>query len=211
MSSDQPINPPVSPDHIAAGPETAPTRWHIVVGVLGLVYGAAGVLLHLGSIVMSFFSKQFFKMAGLGEIETPRMMVITALIQSSILLVLGGFLIVGSAMILARRPLGATLLRFWAGARIAMVVVGIGLGILTLKPQLEFQSQIIEAQKELVRDRGGDPSKIPSPDPKSQEMQARIMMAVFSVVLVAFPLFVGILLTSRRKKAEIEAWREISR
>ena len=37
------------------------------------------------------------------------------------------------------------------------------------------------------------------------------MMAVFSVVLVAFPLFVGILLTSRRKKAEIEAWREISR
>lgn len=211
MSSDQPVIPPVSPEPSAVAPDSAPTRWHIVVGVLGLVYGAAGVLLHLGSIVMSFFSKQFFKMAGLGEIETPRLMVITALIQSSILLVLGCFLIVGSAMILARRPLGASLLRFWAGARIAMVVVGIGLGILTLKPQLEFQTRIFEAQKELVRDRGGDPNKIPTPDPKSQEMQARIMMGVFSVVLVAFPLFVGILLTNRRKKADIEAWGELSR
>lgn len=99
-------------------------------------------------------------------------------------------------------------MRFWAGARIAFLVIGLGVGLATIKPQIEFQNRVLEAQREIVKERGGDPNQIPIPDAATQEKRARIMAVSIAVIMTAFPLFVGFLLTSRKKKDEIAGWAE---
>lgn len=202
--------PPVTTEAPPAALEGGP-RWHVIVGVLGLLYGLGGVLLHLGFLASVLFWKTMMSMAGLGDIEMPRVLVWSGLAQSAVLLVLGVMLAVGSAMLLARRPVGASIMRFWAGARLAMVLVGLVVGVVLTQPQLDFQLEMAERQRSLILERGGDPSLVPTPDRAQAERQVRWTTGGMALVVAAFPLFVGVLLTNRRKREEIEAWRLIDR
>lgn len=193
-----------------AGPDGAESargfRWHLIVGGLGLVYGVAGILMHGLTIVGLLLWKPLMGMAGLGEVSMPQALYLHGLFQSGLLLLLGVVLVIGSSLLLLRRPRGAALLRFWAGTRLLMVVVGVVLGIVFMRPQIDFQVDMAERQRDLIAERGGDPSAVPVPNRDSMERQVRWTTAGMSIVLAAFPLFVGIVLTSRRKRDEIAEW-----
>jgi hypothetical protein len=197
-------------DATASQAESGP-RWHVVVGTLGLVYALGGILMHLFFLASVFFWKAMMSMAGLGDIEMPRVLVLSGLFQSAILLVLGVVLGIGSALVLARRPRGAALLRFWAGARLVMVLLSLVVGVVLTRPQVDFQLEMAERQRDLILERGGDPALVPVPERAQLERQVRWTTGGMALVVAAFPLFVGVLLTSRRKREEIEAWRLIDR
>lgn len=202
--------PPQTSEAIPPSSDRGP-RWHVVVGALGLVYAFGGILMHLGFLASVLFWRTMMSMAGLGDIEMPRVLMVSGVVQSAILLVLGVVLGIGSALVLARRPRGASLLRFWAGARLVMILVGLVVGVVLTRPQIDFQLEMAERQRDLVLERGGDPAMVPVPDRAQLERQVRWTTGGMTLILAAFPIFVGVLLTSRRKREDIEAWRLIDR
>lgn len=202
--------PPQISDAIAPQPDRGP-RWHVLVGALGLVYAVGGVLMHLAFLGSVVFWRTMMSMAGLGDVEMPRVLMLSGIAQSAALLVLGVVLGIGSALVLARRPRGASIMRFWAGARLVMILVGLVVGVLLTRPQIDFQLGLAERQRDLVLERGGDPALVPVPERAQLERQVRWTTGGMALLLAAFPIFVGVLLTSRRKRDEIDAWRLIDR
>ncbi|MDZ4753367.1 MAG: hypothetical protein SGJ11_02595 [Phycisphaerae bacterium] len=185
-------------------------RWHIVVGVLGLLYGVGGMLLWLFMAASAILWKPMMKLAGVGDVEPPPGMLPMGALALGLVIV-GGLLVIGSAMVLAQRPRGLTLLRAWAFSRLVLVAIGLALGIATMAGQVDFEIRFNEAMRDKVRADGGDASRIPDVDRESAEQKARYMTLGFAVVLSAFPIFIAILTTSRRKIEEVETWHEILR
>lgn len=186
-------------------------RWNIVVGVLGLLYAAGGLLMHLGALASTFFLEQMLAMGGMRDVVMPPVLRWAGAGQSCVLLVAGLLLGIGSALLIMRRPRGAAYMKAWVAIRIVMLVVGLVIGFALLKPNLDFQLSMAEAQARLLRERGTPEERIPKVDAAEAESQARIWMAAMTVIPAAFPLFVGLLLTSRKKKAEIESWNLLIR
>ncbi|MFO0829013.1 MAG: hypothetical protein U0572_12810 [Phycisphaerales bacterium] len=186
-------------------------RWRVIVGVLGLVYGVCGTLMWLLATVSSLFWKQFMAMAGMGNLEMPAPLFWNGIVSSFILLVLGLMLALGSGLLIARRPRGATLMRTWAALRILMVVVGLVAGFLTMPMQVDFQMTIVEAQRDMLRQRNVPEDQWPKADRAKAEAWIRYSMGGMAVLFAAFPLFVGLVLTSRAKKDEIESWASLPR
>jgi hypothetical protein len=205
MTTDAPtsiVPPPV---------DAAPVRWHLIVGILGILYGLLGGFAHLALLGSVFFYNSLLEMSGMRDVRFPMSLMVTAVLQSGILLILAVILAVGSVLVLMRRPRGASLMRLWAGARVFMVLVGVAAGFLQMPAQVDFQVQVAEAQRSMLRDRNVPEDRLPPAD--RETVQTRFLWTTIGigVVTLAFPIFVGVLFTNRKKLDEVESWKLIER
>jgi hypothetical protein len=109
-----------------------------------------------------------------------------------------------------RRRSSRPLLAVWAATRLAMLVVGALLGVLTMPTQLDYQVAMNESVREMLRERNMSQADIdrsaPVVKPEDLAGRQRLVTIGMNVPLAAFPIFIGLLSTSRKKREEFDAF-----
>jgi hypothetical protein len=117
----------------------------------------------------------------------------------------GLVLLFGAINLLRRRPSGVRLLKTWAMLRIVLLVVGIGMAIVMLPANIEFQRAMIEASNERMRE-SGRPDMVQEFDEDKQWTQTVISSGVWTAVLAVYPVFIVFFLSRKKIDQEIEQW-----
>lgn len=205
----QPQVPPTSP--FEAYPDDgarANQSWPLVFGGISLAIGVFGMCLQ-GLMGASVFANGWM-MSNMGMQTTPPPAVIvwSAGAQALILVPLGVLLVAGATMLLLRRPLGARLVLAWAVARLVMVVVGLAVGVLTIKPQAEWAVTLVAEMRDGFRKQGMKEEQLPPLiDQAKAESDGVRNIAIASIAFSVWPAAMILLLTRPKAKADIEAWR----
>jgi hypothetical protein len=185
------------------------SRWPVIFGVLSAVYGLFGMCLQGFGAIGSLFSEQLVKMSGFEMPPMPAAMKWAGFAQASVLFVLGIVLIVGSLMLTQRKALGAKLVGVWAVARLVMVVAGLGLGLATLRPNVDYQIESAALMREQMQARPDIPANAipPIPDREDAEASAIRMLVVFTLVFSVWPIAMLFVLTRGHVRADVESWK----
>lgn len=206
--------PPPAADPFAAYPDDLAarrSRWPVVFGAISLVIAVCGFCMQGVGAVGAVFNQQMMAMAGLEVSPPPRIVQVVGGAQASVLAILGIILVVGSVQLMRRRPAGARLVLAWAVARLVMVVVGLGLAVLTLKPQVEWQVAMTGEIRESLRAKGMKEEQLPPlQDTAAVERQSILMLAIASGAFAIWPFTMALVLTGRRSRAEIAQWSQPS-
>ncbi|MBI1304159.1 MAG: hypothetical protein GC172_10285 [Phycisphaera sp.] len=185
------------------------SRWPVIFGVLSAVYGLFGMCLQGFGAIGSLFSEQLVSMSGFEMPPMPAAMKWAGFAQASVLFVLGVLLIIGSLMLTQRKALGARLVGAWAVARLVMVVVGLGLGLATLRPNVDYQIESAVLMREQMQARPDIPANAipPIPDREDAEASAIRMLVVFTLVFSVWPIAMLFVLTRGHVRADVESWK----
>lgn len=185
------------------------SRWRIVFASLSLVVGVMGFCMQGIGSAMVVFGDRASAAAGFTVPPAPPVVLWITVVQFAVLTVLGVMLIAGAAMLLRRDPRGRTLVLAWAVARLVMVVVGLGAAALTLKPQVEWQTEIVASVREQMRSQPGvrEDQLPPIPDRAAAEAQALRGIGVASLFFATWPFVMAIVLTRPFVKDDIDSWR----
>jgi len=216
MDNELPPIPPTEPtaDPFAPYPDDLAarrSRWSIVFGSISLVYGVLGTCLQGAGAGMSVASDKIMKMSGMEVSPAPTVVQVVGGVQAGVLVILGIVLITGSAMTLLRKPLGVTLMRFWAYARLVMVIVGLVAGIVTLKPQVEWQITMTSEMRESLRNKGIKEEQLPPiPEREATEQRALWAIAGASLAFAIWPFVIAIALSRANVRADQAAWGQSS-
>jgi hypothetical protein len=212
-TSAMPPAPPAA-DPFAAYPDDLAarrSRWPVVFGAISLVVAVCGFCVQGFGAVGSLFTQRMMALGGLEVSPPPRIVQYVGGAQAAVLAILGIVLVVGSVQLMRRRAAGARLVLTWAIARLVMVVVGLGLGLLVMRPQVEWQAVMTGEIRESLRAKGMKEEQLPPlQDEEALRRQAMIGLAVASAAFSAWPFAMAIVLTSRRSRAEIAAWSQPS-
>lgn len=148
--------------------------------------------------------------AGFTVPPPPSTVVWLTSVQFVILAVLGVMLIVGAAMLLRRNPLGRKLVLAWAIARLVMVVVGLGIAVVTLKPQVDWQTEMVASMREQMRKNPSikEDQLPPIPERAAAESQALRGIGIASIFFATWPFVMAIVLTRPFVRREVESWSE---
>ncbi len=202
--------PPPAADPFAAYPDDLAarrSRWPVVFGAISLVIAVCGFCVQGFGALGAVFNQQMMAMAGLEVSPPPRIVQVVGGVQAAILATLGIVLVIGSVQLMRRRPAGARLVLAWAVARLVMVVVGLGLAVLTLKPQVEWQVTMTGEIRESLRAKGMKEEQLPPlQDAAAIERQSIWMLAGASGAFAIWPFTMALVLTGRRSRAEIAQW-----
>lgn len=184
-------------------------RWRIVFCSLSLVVAVMGVLMQGIGAGMVLFGHRIWAATGFTLPEPPPIVAWTAIGQFVVLALLGVLLLVGSAMLLRRNPTGRKLVLGWVVARLVMAFVGIGIGVATIKPQVDWQIEIVAAVRESMRSQPGarEDQLPPIPERGQAEGAAMRSLGVATLFFVTWPFVMGIVLTRPFVKDEVEGWR----
>lgn len=184
-------------------------RWRIVFCSLSLVVAVMGVLMQGMGAAMVMFGHRVWSAAGFKLPEPPPILAWMAVGQFVVLAVLGVVLLVGAAMLLRRNPAGRKLVLGWAVARLVMAMIGIGIGLATIKPQIEWQTEIVAAVRESMRAQpGANESALPPlPERAEAEAAATRTLGVATLFFVTWPFVMAIVLTRPFVKEDIDEWR----
>ncbi len=212
QDSSSPQTQPPAMDPYAAYPDdraARQSRWPVIFGVLSAVYGLFGMCLQGFGAIGSLFSEQMMKLSGFEMPPMPAAMKWAGFAQSSVLFVLGIVLIIGSLMLTQRKALGAKLVGIWAAARLVLVVAGLGLGLATLRPNVDYQIESAALMREQMQARSDIPANaIPAiPDRAAAEASAIRMLVVFTLVFSIWPIAMLFVLTRGHVRADIESWK----
>ncbi|MFM1824212.1 MAG: hypothetical protein RI967_2478 [Planctomycetota bacterium] len=210
--SEMSATPPAPPaaDPFAAYPDDLAarrSRWPIVFGAISLVIAVCGFCVQGFGALGAVFNQQMMAMAGLEVSPPPRIVQVVGGAQAAVLAILGIVLVIGSVQLMRRRPAGARLVLAWAVARLVMVVVGLGLAVLTLKPQVEWQVTMTGEIRDSLRAKGMKEEQLPPlQDAAAIERQSIVMLAIASGAFAIWPFTMALVLTGRRSRAEIAQW-----
>ncbi len=204
------IPPTAQPDPFAAYPDEGAARrpaWPLIFGGLSLVIGVFGMCLQSLMLFSMFFNSMMMGMAGMETTPPPAILKWAGGAQSAIMLPLGILLIVGAAMLLLRKPLGAKLIRIWVVARLAMVVVGLVVGIAVMRPHAQWSVTLTAELRDEFRKKEMKEEQLPPLLDEEKAMGDGIRkVAIFSVAFAVWPFVMAWVLSRPRSKADIEAW-----
>lgn len=184
--------------------EEIPSKWPTVLGVISLIYGMGGLVCWLGYSVSVFFSEALMKMGGM-DVSTPLSIKIWGVVLGAVSMGLGIVLLVGAANLLRRNRSGPSLLRKWVILRLLLILIGFVVGMLTAPAGIQMQRSMLEAQNEALREAG----RPEQPEKSDDELwrTALVQSAIFSGILVIYPVFLGFYLSRKKIIAEVERWR----
>lgn len=184
-------------------------RWRIVFCSLSLVVAVMGILMQGIGAAMVLFGHRFWSASGFTIPAPPPVVAWAAAGQFVVLAALGVVLLVGATMLLRRNPTGYKLVMGWAVARLVMAMIGIGIGLMTIKPQAEWQTEIIVSVREGMRAQPGvNESQLPPiPERGQAEAAAVRSLGVATLFFVTWPFVMAIVLTRPFVREEIGAWR----
>lgn len=200
--TDQTPTPPTE-----AGPlldELPPSRWPTVFGVISIIYAIGGLAcftlqgVWLG--VMDFIPEMY---RGGVNMPTPLRLTLLALVLP--ILVLGIMLLTGGIGLLRRKRSAVGLLKKWVILRIAMLLIGVVVTVLTAPAQIQMQKQVYDFQVKMM-----EQAKRTPPPPKSDDqiwhgilLQTGIVMGLMAV----YPFTLGMFLSRKKIDAEVAEWR----
>lgn len=181
-----------------------PARWPTTLGVISLIYGIGGLLCASGYVGSTFFSEALMKLSGI-EVTMPMSLKLQAAAFGVAAFVLGIIMIIGATALLRRRPSGVSLLKFWAVARLTVLVVGLVAGVLTAPAQIQMQRQIIEGRNEIFRQNDME-SRVKEPDDREIWQKLMLQVSIMTAIFALYPAFLGVHLSRRKVAEEVEQW-----
>jgi hypothetical protein len=191
------------PDDLAARRATWPTAF----GIVSLVVGVLGMCMQGAAVGMSLGGDKIMGLAGMSISPAPRIVQIVGGTQAIICTLLGVMLIIGSRLLIMRKPLGAQLVKWWAITRLIMVVFGLGAVVFTLRAQVEWQITMSSEIREFARGKGIKEADLPPiADRELLEKQAMWGVGIASVGFSVWPFVMAIVLTGRKGREDIAAW-----
>ena len=201
-------SPPTSPfEAYPDGPVPEYQSWPMIFGGISLAIGVFGLCMQ-GMMGVSVFANEWMMgNMGMRTSPPPEVMKWSAGIQAAIMVPLGIVLIAGASMMLVRRPLGAKLVLWWAVARLIMVVVGLVLGVYTIKPQAEWSVTLVAEMRDSLRANGMKEEQLPPLiDQAKAESDGVRNIAIFSLAFAVWPAAMILLLTREKAKRDIASW-----
>lgn len=197
-----PLDPPLDDDwEEAVAPDT---KWPKVIGIISLIYALCGLLCQVGAGVGTFLGEFFMKMGGM-DVKMPPPLKYSTPVIALVTFCVGLVLLFGAINLLRRRPSGVSLHKKWAIIRLVVLLFGVGVGIVMLPANIEFQRSVQEAQNELAI-RGGRPDAVRQFDEDAKWLQGRIMLGVTSGLIAVYPLFIGFYLSRKKIDEEVAQW-----
>lgn len=178
--------------------------------MLCIVYGAGGILMYGFCGIAGTLSQEWLlSLSGLDAPPTPPVVLWTTAVQSVLLALLGVLLVVAGLRLVHLRRSARPLLLAWAMTRIALLSVTWVVAVFTMPTQLDYQVSMNEAVREMLRGRGMSEAEIDrsAPTVTAEELAPRQRLFLYGMTLplAAFPIFIGVLATSPRKREEFDA------
>lgn len=203
--SDPSATPPVLP---ADDLEARSVRWPTVLGVISLVYGILALIGNGCGAASPFATPFFLQMSGMdAEKLTMSPALFWVQLGSGVIgMVIAVVLLVGSVGLLRRSPRSLGILKAWVALAVVTTLLGIGLGFLLLDANVQYQLDIQDATRAMIRERGGDPSQFPAKTAEEIKSQSRLMLAVFGLLPMVYPVIVGFLVTSKSRTEQAMNW-----
>lgn len=203
--SDPSATPPVLP---ADDLEARSVRWPTVLGVISLVYGILALIGNGCGAASPFATPFFLQMSGMdAEKLTMSPALVWVQLGSGVIgMVIAVVLLVGSVGLLRRSPRSLGILKAWVALAVVTTLLGIGLGFLLLDANVQYQLDIQDATRAMIRERGGDPSQFPAKTAEEIKSQSRLMLAVFGLLPMVYPVIVGFLVTSKSRTEQAMNW-----
>lgn len=204
--------PPTSPFEAYPDDRAARTaRWPYIYGGICLVYGVLGMCVQSMFLVGVFANEWTMGMAGFTVTPPPPAVKWAGGVQAVLLVLFGILLIAGAAMLLLRKPMGVALVKVWAVSRLVMVVVGVVLAIVTLKPQAEWAVTMTGEIREQLRGRGLPENQLPPLiDQAKAESDGVRNLALVSLGFAVWPFVMAIVLTRPQVKSDVASWGALS-
>jgi hypothetical protein len=201
--SDEFAPPPVDlpPDEIV---EPA-SSWPKVIGILSIVYASLGLLAVTCGGSWMLLLPMMPKFMG-GGTSAPTVLLATTIGSSLVGICLGILLMSGGIKLVRYRREGVKRLKTWAIARLAWAIVAMGLAIVTMPTQIQFQREMQKQQMEAINSGGGPAPAFGMPSEEQQWTMAIISTVVIGVLTLVYPLFLGVFLSRRRITDEVQRW-----
>jgi hypothetical protein len=183
-------------------------RWPTVLGVISMIYAGLAFIGNGCGVASPFFTPYLLQMSGLdmGDFQMAPWLVWVTVGSGTIGLVMAVVLFVGGIALLRRRQNALTILKAWVGITVVLVVLALGLGFAAIEPNVQMQLEIQDATAKLVKERGGNAANMPQKTADEMRSQSKIMLAIFGLLPVIYPVIVGFMITSRKRVDDAEAW-----
>ena len=99
------------------------------------------------------------------------------------------------------------LLKAWVAITVVLTIVRLGLGFMAIEPNVQMQMEIQKATQKLVKERGGGMA-VPTQTAEEMRSQSKMMLPLFGLLPLIYPVIVGFLITSRTRLEDAEAWED---
>lgn len=181
------------------------SRWRIVFPVISVVLGMVGMGFWAAFIL---FADMPEKERGYPLPDAPEIIAVWRTTQASLLIALGVLLVAGSAMLLRRVALGATLCLAWSVLRLAIVGANIAVGLNAFDAQVAWRMESAQADRTGRLAQGFDESQLlPLPTETATRGAIRSELTSISIASATWPCVMAIVLTRRHVRAEVRGWR----
>ena len=206
-SSSHSATPPVLP---ADDLQARAVRWPTVIGVISMVYGILALIANGCGAASPFATPFFLQMSGMdAEKLTMSPALVWVQVGSGVIgMVIAILLLAGSVSLLRRSTRSLGILKTWVALAIVTTLIGIGLGFVFLDANVQFQLDIQDATKSMIRDRGGNVSQFPAKTAEEIKSQSRLMLAIFGLLPMVYPVILGFLITSKSRAEQAMNWQE---
>lgn len=206
-TSERSDTPPVLPTDDL---EARSVRWPTVIGVISLVYGILAIIGNGCAGASPFATPFFLQMSGMDaeKLTMSPTLVWVQVGSGAIGMAIAIVLLVGGVGLLRRSTRSLGILKTWVALAIVTTIIGIGLGFVFLDANVQYQLDIQDATKAMIKDRGGDVSQFPAKTAEEIKSQSRIMLAIFGLLPMVYPVILGFLITSKSRADQAMNWAE---
>ncbi|MHC4991612.1 MAG: hypothetical protein ACYTGC_11600 [Planctomycetota bacterium] len=184
-----------------------PSKWPKPIGVFSLLYAIGGLTCASLGIGWMLVAPQLPEMWRGGS-EIPRLIQITSLVQFAAGFGLGILMLVGAINVLRRRPSGPDLLRKWVVMRLALLLLGVVVLVLTSPAQIHMQRSVLEYRNRMFREADMDDRVVEKTDAQIWRTTL-VQSGIFTGVLAIYPAFLGFFLSRRRVTEEVAHWSDL--
>lgn len=180
------------------------STWPKTIGIFSIIYALLGLtcaFATVGSPWLTEFGSRFFGL----EMTFPPLLKIIAVASGAIMFILGLMLFFGGLRLLRRKPTGISLIKKWVIARIIFLLIGFSTTVLTAPILVDFERQGNDFRNEAVIE-GNRPDMVREFDEDSAWRLVMIRTAVFTSIVVIYPLFLGFYLSRKKINDEVNTW-----
>ena len=189
-------------------PAGDPSKWPTVIGVLCLIYAAIGFLANTCNGLWPWMQGPILSMAGLKDVAFPSGLGVMSMATGVVGFALAIVLVVAGLGVLRRRTNSFRLLRIWVIIKIAESVIGLGLGLMFMDAQVEYQTSIQDATRELILERGGDASAVPEKSADAIRRSSMMSLVFVGPLVLVFPVVIGLLATKKSWREDVDGWED---
>jgi len=184
--------------------EAEETKWPKVIGIISLIYALGGLLCQGGVAVSTALGDAIARFFG-ADITTPVVLKAIGIMVALTTFAAGVVMLAGAIKLLRRRRSGPSLLRKWVVMRIALVLIGVVVMVLTGPAQTQMQRSMLDFQNDLARERG-QMDRIQERTDDELWHTAMLQGGIFAGLFAIYPVFLGLWLSRKKIAAEVEQW-----